>query len=99
MIRNLTIRNRDSHRSRFVNFLFMVKELVDSDRRFGFCMKNCIYGQLEMSRIPNFDDKQPTTQGGDFCSFLCLCVCFVFFTLEIEYSLLFYSLTFLVFCS
>ena len=53
-MRNLTIRNRDSHRSIFLNFLLRVKELLNSDRRFGFCMKNCIYGQLEMSRILNF---------------------------------------------
>ena len=55
VIRNLTIRNRDSRRSVFLNFLLRVKELVNSDCKFGFCMRNCIYGQLEMSRILNFD--------------------------------------------
>ena len=57
MIRNLTIRNRDPRRLVFLNFLLRVKELVDSDCRFGFCMKNCIYGQLDMSRILDFDPK------------------------------------------
>ena len=57
MISNLTIRNRDSHGFIFLNFLLRVKELLNSDRRFGFCMKNCIYSQLEMSRILDFDSK------------------------------------------
>ena len=39
MIRNLTIRNRDSSRLVLLNFVLRVKELVDSDCRFGFCMK------------------------------------------------------------
>ena len=56
-MRNFTIRNRDSHRLIFLNFLLRVKELVDSDCRFGFCMKNCIYSQLDMSRILEFDQK------------------------------------------
>ena len=57
MIRNLTIRNRDSRRLVFLNFLLWVKELVNSDCRFGFLVKNCIYSQLDMSRIPKFDPK------------------------------------------
>ena len=51
------MRNRDSHRSIFLDFLLRVKKLINSDRRFGFCMKNCIYGQLEMSRILDFDPR------------------------------------------
>ena len=39
MIRNLTIRNRDSRRLVFPNFLLRVKELVNSDCRFGFLVK------------------------------------------------------------
>jgi len=31
-----------------------VKELVNSDCKFGFCMKTCIYSQLEWSRILKF---------------------------------------------
>ena len=57
MIRNLTIRNRDSRRLVFLNFLLRVKELVNSDCRFGFCMKNYIYSQLEMSRVLDVDLK------------------------------------------
>ena len=57
MIIDLTIRNRDSHRLILLNFLLRVKELVNSDCRFGFCMKNCIDGQLEMSRVLDFDPK------------------------------------------
>ena len=38
-----TIRNRDSSRSCFVTFPARVKELVNSDSRFGFCIKNNIY--------------------------------------------------------
>ena len=57
MIRNITIRNRDSRRLVFLNFLLRVKELVNSDCRFGFYMKNCIYSQLDMSRILNFDEE------------------------------------------
>ena len=57
MIRNLTIRNRDSRRLIFLNFLLWVKDLVNSDCRFGFYMKNCIYSQLDMSRILNFGQK------------------------------------------
>ena len=55
MIRNLAIRNRDSHRLMFLTFLLRVKELVNYDRRFGFCMKHRIYSQLEMSRDLDFD--------------------------------------------
>ena len=62
MIRNLTIRNRDSHRLVFLNFLLWVKELVNSDCRFGFLMKNYIYSQLGMSRIPKFDQKIRNSQ-------------------------------------
>ena len=40
IIRIFTTRNRDSHRLIFLNFLLRVKELVNSDYRFGFCMKN-----------------------------------------------------------
>ena len=57
MIRNLTIRNRDSRRLFFLNFLLRVKELVNSDCRFGFYVKNCRYSQLGMSRILNFGPK------------------------------------------
>ena len=57
MIRNFTIRNRDSRRLIFLNFILRVKELVNSDCRFGFYMKNCIYSQLDMSRIPKFGPK------------------------------------------
>ena len=39
-----TIRNRDSHRSVFLNLLLWVKEFVNSDCRFGFLVKNCIGG-------------------------------------------------------
>ena len=51
IIRNCTIRNRDSRRLVFLNFLLRVKESVNSDCRFGFLVKNCIYGQLDMSRV------------------------------------------------
>ena len=54
MIRNLTIRNRDSRRLFFLKFLLRAKELVNSDCRFGFLVKNCIYSQLDMSRILKF---------------------------------------------
>ena len=47
MIRNLVIRNRDSRRPLFLNFPARVKELVNTDCRFGFCMKNYIYSQLD----------------------------------------------------
>ena len=57
MIRNLTIRNRDSRRLVFLNFLLRVKDLVNSDCRFGFLVKNCIYSQLDMSRIPKYAQK------------------------------------------
>ena len=57
MIRNLTIRNRDSRRLIFLNFPLRVKELVNSDCRFGFLVKNSIYSQLDMSRILEFDQK------------------------------------------
>ena len=57
IIRNLTIRNRDSHRLIFLSCFLRVKELVNSDYRFGFCMKNCIYSKLEMSRILNCEPK------------------------------------------
>ena len=62
IIRNFTIRNRDSHRLIFLNFLLRVKELVNSDCRFGFCMKNCIYSQLEMPRVLDFDPKLRNVQ-------------------------------------
>ena len=54
IIRNCTIRIRDSHRLTFLKFLLRVKELVNSDCRLGFGMKNYI-SQLEMSRILIFD--------------------------------------------
>ena len=57
MIRKFTIRNRDSRRLVFLNFLLRVKDLVNSDCRFGFLVKNCIYSQLEMSRILNSEPK------------------------------------------
>ena len=57
IIRNLTIRNRDSRRLLFLNFLLWVKELASSDCKFGFYMKNCIYSQLDMSRTPKFGPK------------------------------------------
>ena len=62
MIRNFTIRNRDSRRLVFLSFLLWVKELVNSDCRFGFLVKNCIYSQLDMSRIPKFDPKIRNSQ-------------------------------------
>ena len=72
MIRNLTIRNRDSHRLVFLNFLLWVKELVNSDCRFGFLVKNLIYSQLEMSRISKFDRKirNSLDSGTEKCNFL-----------------------------
>ncbi len=63
MIRNFTIRNRDSRRLVFLNFLLWVKELVNSDCRFGFLLKNCIYRQLDMSRIRNFGQKHKKFPG------------------------------------
>jgi hypothetical protein len=51
MIRHFTMINRDASRSIFLNFIVRVKELVISDCRFEICIKNCIYSQLEMSRI------------------------------------------------
>ena len=57
MIRNITIRNRDSRRLFFLNFLLRVKDLVNSDCRFGFLVKNCIYSRLEMFRIVNSEPK------------------------------------------
>ena len=56
-VRNFMIRNRDSHRLIFLIFLLRVKELVNSDCRFGFCMKNWLHSQLEMSRVLDFDPK------------------------------------------
>ena len=41
--------------SLFLNSLLRVKKLVNSDCRFGFCMKNCIYSQLEMARALDFE--------------------------------------------
>ena len=40
-LKNL-IKNRDSRRSVFLDFLLRVKEFVNSDCRFGFLVKNCI---------------------------------------------------------
>ena len=60
--RNFTIRNRDSRRLVFLNFLLWVKELVNSDCRFGFLVKNCIYSQLDMSRIPKLGPKIRSSQ-------------------------------------
>ena len=57
MMRNFTIRNRDSRGLVFLNFLLRVKEFVNSDSRFGFLVKNCMYGQLDTSRIRNFGQK------------------------------------------
>ena len=56
----------------FLIFLLRVKELLNSDRRFGFCMKNCIYGQLEMSRILNLGNKNKKCPDSstDKCNFL-----------------------------
>jgi len=62
MIGNLTIRNRDSSRLIFLNFLLRVKELANSDGRFGFCMKNCIYSKLEWFRILKFAPKTRIVQ-------------------------------------
>ena len=72
MIRNLMIRNRDSRRLKFLNFRPWVKELVNSDCRFGFLVKNCIYSQLNMSRIPKFGPKIRNSQSYlfEFISFL-----------------------------
>ena len=57
IIRNFTIRNRDPHRSILLNFLLRVKDLVNSDCRFGFLVKICIYSRLEMCRILNSEPK------------------------------------------
>ena len=69
MIRNLTIRNRDTRRLIVLNFPLRVKEPVNSDCRVGFLVKNCIYiyiyicmyiyiySQLDMSRILDVDQK------------------------------------------
>ena len=57
MIRHFTIRNRDSRRLVFLNFLLRVKELVNSDCRFGFLVKNCVYSQLDVLRILEFGQK------------------------------------------
>ena len=46
----------------FLHFLLWVKELVKSDFRFGFLVKNCIYSHLGMSRIENFDPKIRNSQ-------------------------------------
>ena len=50
IVRNLTIRNRDSCRLAFLNFLLWVKELVGSDCRFGLYIEklekaynSCLY--------------------------------------------------------
>ena len=61
-IRNFTIRNRDSRWLFFLNFLLWVKELVNSDCRSGFLVKNCIYSQLDMSRIPKIGPKIRNSQ-------------------------------------
>ena len=55
--RNFRRRNRDSRRRVFLKFLCRVKELVNSDCRFGFLVKSCIYSQLDTSRIQKFDPK------------------------------------------
>ena len=39
-----TIRSRDSDSLIFTNILLREKEVVNSDCRFGCCMKNCIGG-------------------------------------------------------
>ena len=62
ILRVFTIRKRDSHRLTVLNFIVRVKELVNSDCRFGFCMNNCIYSQLEMSRVLDFDAKITNVQ-------------------------------------
>ena len=61
-MRNFTIRNRDSRRLVFLNFLLRVKDLVNSDCRFGFLVKNCKYSKLEMSRILNSEPKIKNVQ-------------------------------------
>ena len=60
-------KTRDSRGLAFLNFLLRVKESLNSDRGFGFCMKNSICSQLEWSRIPksapkirNFQTLVPT---------------------------------------
>ena len=76
IIRNFTIRNRDSRRLVFLNFLLWVKELVNSDCRFGFLVKNCIYSQLDMSRIPKFGQKMHLKQ---ICFFFIIWLIFLYF--------------------
>ena len=51
-------------RSVFLYFLLWVKDLVIFELRFGFLMKNCIYGRLDMSRIPKFDRKMSPPKKG-----------------------------------
>ena len=80
MIRNFTIRNRDSRRLFFLNFLLWVKELVNSDCRFGFLVKNCIYSHLETSRIPKFGPKIRI-----FNFFIFFKFCFLFFLVSLRY--------------
>ena len=57
MIVILLVRNSDSRRLVFLNFLLWVKELVNSDCRFGFLVKNCIYDQLERAGDQNLNQK------------------------------------------
>ena len=40
----------------FLNFLFLVKELVNSDCRFGFLVKNCIYRLMDRSGSQETDE-------------------------------------------
>ena len=50
-------------------FLFVglwTPDFLIFDLKIGFLIKNCVYRQLEMSRIPNVDEKQPNTPGGNF---------------------------------
>ena len=53
-----------SMRSVFHCFLLWVKDLVIFELRFGFLVKNCIYGRLDMSRILKVDQKMTPRKKG-----------------------------------
>ena len=48
----------------FLYFALWTPDFLMFDMKIGFLIKNCVYRQLEMSRIQNFDGNQPNTLGG-----------------------------------
>jgi len=67
----------------FFHFLIRVKELVNSDCRFGFYAKTCVCSQLDMSGIQKFDPRVQTGTSIEVVSLPLVCVCVFFFFFSI----------------